>query len=218
MPRNFLQVAQLDYGGRDWQPAPNAMRVVMDHAAKKHGIDVIRQTKPIKISDPDLFNFKFNYMHGRRSFLLGEDQRKRLKEHLENGGLLLADAACGNKEFDKSFRVFVKELFPERKLEAIPVEKEELYSAKLNDEDEPISDKNIRCRTRRPDGQGAAAEFRNMAPALEGIKIDGRWVVIYSKYDIGCALERHQSSDCVGYDHESALRLGKAAILYALKR
>ena len=43
-------------------------------------------------------------------------------------------------------------------------------------------------------------------------------MVIYSKYDVGCALENHQSSDCKGHDHASALRLGTAAVLYALKR
>ncbi|HTU91400.1 MAG TPA: DUF4159 domain-containing protein, partial [Gemmataceae bacterium] len=61
-------------------------------------------------------------------------------------------------------------------------------------------------------------EYRELAPALEGIKYNGRWVVIYSKYDLGCALERHKSSDCLGHDYDSAVRLGRAAVLYALKR
>jgi hypothetical protein len=53
-----------------------------------------------------------------------------------------------------------------------------------------------------------------MEPFLEGIKVDGRWVVIYSKYDLGCALEHNTSSDCVGYDHDSALRIATAAVRY----
>jgi hypothetical protein len=217
VPRNYLKIAQLMHGG-DWQPAPRAMRILLSHMENEVGLNVDKVRKKIAITSDELTNYKFLYMHGNKPFSFKREDLKKLRFNLESGGLLFADACCGSKQFDKSFRVFVKELFPERRLEAIPVEKEELYSARLNDEDEPISDKIIRCRTRRPDGKGAAAEFRNMAPALEGIKIDGRWVIIYSKYDIGCALERHQSSDCVGYDHESALRLGKAAILYALKR
>jgi hypothetical protein len=43
-------------------------------------------------------------------------------------------------------------------------------------------------------------------------------VVIYSKYDIGCALEKHQSTDCLGHDYDSAVVLARAAVLYALKR
>jgi len=48
------------------------------------------------------------------------------------------------------------------------------------------------------------AQFHDSRPTqLEGIKVNGRWAVIYSRYDIGCALEKHASSDCKGYDHDS---------------
>jgi len=53
---------------------------------------------------------------------------------------------------------------------------------------------------------------------LEGIQVDGRWVVIYSKYDVGCAIEGHKAADCLGYDKESALRIAAAVVLYSLKR
>ena len=53
---------------------------------------------------------------------------------------------------------------------------------------------------------------------LEAWKIDGRWVVIYSKYDLGCALEGHKSADCLGHDRESATRLASAVVLYSLRR
>jgi hypothetical protein len=57
----------------------------------------------------------------------------------------------------------------------------------------------------------------NKAPFLEGIKINDRWVVLYSKYDIGCALERHQSVDCLGYNPDSAFKIAGAAFLYSLR-
>jgi uncharacterized protein DUF4159 len=60
--------------------------------------------------------------------------------------------------------------------------------------------------------------MRPIRPALEGIRQVDRWVVIYSKYDLGCALEKHPSSDCIGYDHQSALKLAGAAVLYYLRR
>jgi hypothetical protein len=37
---------------------------------------------------------------------------------------------------------------------------------------------------------------------------------LYSKYDLGCALERNTSADCIGYDHASALRIATAAVRY----
>jgi hypothetical protein len=56
------------------------------------------------------------------------------------------------------------------------------------------------------------------APALEGIEIDGRLVVIYSKYDVGCALEKQAGKDCKGYTHESATKLATNVVLYTLKQ
>ena len=60
--------------------------------------------------------------------------------------------------------------------------------------------------------------LRETPPFLEGIKINNRWVVIYSKYDIGCALEKTKSSDCLGHDYDSAVKIGSAVVLYALQR
>ena len=73
----------------------------------------------------------------------------------------------------------------------------------------------VRCR--REGEKGQPKEFEEGPPRLEGIKIKGRWVVIYSRYDIGCALERHQSTECLGHDYDSAVLLARAAVLYALR-
>ena len=65
---------------------------------------------------------------------------------------------------------------------------------------------------------GNDAGFEDLPPALEGVKLNGRWVLIYSKYDLGCALENHKSTDCLGHTPDSARRLAAAAVLYSLKR
>src|SRR5262249_25628257 len=133
--------------------------------------------------------------------------------NLEHGGLLLADACCGKEAFDRGFRKFVMRLLPKDKLEPIDARKEleagGLFSKGLNGEE--LTEQTIRCRVKRGE------EHRPMAPALEGIKINGRWAVLYSRYDIGCALERHASGDCLGYSPESAEKLAGAAVLYTLR-
>jgi len=86
-----------------------------------------------------------------------------------------------------------------------------IFSKDLNIKEALTSD-NIKCR------QDRKASPQPMAPWLEGIKgDDGRWMVLYSKYDIGCALEGHQSLGCLGYDPPSALKLARAAVLYNLR-
>jgi hypothetical protein len=152
-------------------------------------------------------------MHGRNAFSLRDDEIKKLRFNLETGGLLFADACCGSKAFDQAFRQMVKALWPDKPLEAIPLN-DDLFGPELNG----VGITTVRCRREGPDGKKAEAEFRNVPPQLEGVKINGRWAIIYSKYDIGCALERRQSTDCLGHDHESAVLLGKAAVLYAMRR
>ena len=76
----------------------------------------------------------------------------------------------------------------------------------------------VRRRDYGEDGKRVEPQLKTAPPALEGIKFDGRWVVIYSKYDIGCALEKHSSPECRGHDPASALRLARAALLYSLRR
>jgi hypothetical protein len=209
IPRGYLKVAQVRHSA-DWRPAPNAMRNLMDHLHKQIGMDVALQTKLIDPADPNLVYWKFLYMHGRGSFRISDAGIRNLRFLLTNGGLLFADACCGNQAFDGSFRQMVEHLFPKAKLEPIPLN-DDLYSAQLNGQ--PITQ--VRCRT-QPASEIGGGEYRLTPPYLEGIKVANHWAVIYSKYDIGCALEKHQSSDCLGHDHASALRLGRAAIMYAL--
>ena len=159
----------------------------------------------------------FFYMHGREAFRYGDSDLKNLRFRLENGGTLLADACCGSKAFDESFRQLMEQMFRERKLklklEPIPLN-DELYSRDLNGE--PIE--LVRCRRPGADGQRGRPELQLVPPALEGVKYKGRWIVIYSKYDLGCALEKAPSPECIGHDYDSAVKLGRAAVLYALKR
>ncbi|MCI0738142.1 MAG: DUF4159 domain-containing protein [Gemmataceae bacterium] len=207
MPRGYLKVAQLKHGG-DWQPAPKAMRNLMDHMRKFAGMDVVLKTEEIQAFNRGIVDFKFIYMHGRREFSMAAGDLDPLRFNLENGGLLFADAACGKEVFDKSFRRFVAQLFPNEKLVPVPAE-DELYSKELNGV--ALTEENIRYRNER------GGQMRNRAPFLEGVKVNGRWAVLYSKYDIGCALEKHQASDCLGYHPDSAFRLATAAVLYMLR-
>jgi Domain of unknown function (DUF4159) len=210
--RGFLKVAQLKFSG-DYRPAPKAMPNLMAEM-RKAGLDV--ELNPVEAApgDDSFTNFRFLYLHGRGQFEYAEADLKRLKFNLETGGLLMADACCGSPTFDDSFRKMIVKLWgKEHPLEAIPAG-DELYGRELNG----TKIEEVRCRKEGPDGKRSEATFRSGPPQLEGVKINGRWVLIYSKYDIGCALENHQSSDCLGHDHPSAVTLGKAIVLYAMRR
>ena len=208
--RYVVELAQVKHDGGDWQPAKNALRSLALNARDKYLVDVSLAKVDVPMTKKQLWQYKFLYMHGKATFTTDETEIETMKAHLEVGGTLLADACCGNAKFDEAFRVFMKKTFPKQSLEVIP-ETDFLYGADLNGEAITA----VRCRT---ETDGADKNYRDTKPLLEGIKIDGRWAVIYSKYDIGCALEKNKSSDCKGYDPDSAMKLATAALLYSLKR
>jgi len=219
--RSKFRALQLQYiSDESLQPPPaaDALRNLMAYLEQNAKLDVAKTSEVLAPSSPLVTKYKFMYLHGRKPFTLEGDGLESIKSNLQTGGLLLADAGCNGfdawQKFDASFRKACKDLFPDSPLQVIPANYP-LLGAKMNGGAAITS---IRCRRERTDGKGPEAEMRNYAPYLEGVKVDGRWVIVYSKYDIGCALEGHKAADCLGHDKESALKLGSAVVLYSLKR
>ena len=209
--RHMLKLAQVKHDG-DWHPAPQAMRNLAGHLRDQFKVDVALTKEEVRPGDLNLMQYKFMYMHGRRAFTVEDEEVRNIRMNLKTGGTLFADACCGAREFDTAFRDLAKKLYPDKKLERIPLD-DFLYSEKLNGR----AITSVKCRREKADGT-ASLEYEDAAPELEGVKDGNRWVIIYSKYDIGCALEKNKSSACKGHDHDSAKALGAAAVLYALKR
>jgi hypothetical protein len=210
VPRGFLKVGLLVHEG-DFNAAAQAMPTLMTEL-RKSGLDVALKSDEVSPTKAEVANYKFLYIHGRKNFTLPKNRLDDLRFNLEHSGLLFADACCGSKTFDESFRKFLGDLWPDGKykLEPIPVT-DELYSKEVNG----ALIKTVRCRH---ETAGRRDEhYQEYEPALEGVKVRGRWAVIYSKYDIGCALEKHKSPGCLGHDYDSAVRLGRAAVLYHLR-
>lgn len=227
--RSHFKAVQLQVDGEPQAPAPDALKNLMGYLRDNARLEVALNSVVLPAHDDQLFNFKFMYLHGRKlkndqgALVFQADAIEALQSNLNSGGLLFADAACGGfeqwKAFDKSFRELCTKLYPDKKLEVIPEKadgkEDPLYRVAR---EAGIDLKHLRCRRESPDGKGGEPELRAYPAYLEGIKVDGRWVVVYSKYDVGCAIEGHKSADCLGYDKESALRIAGAVVLYSLKR
>ncbi len=212
VPRGFLKVGLLKHDG-DSNVAAQAMPTLMNELRTRDHLDVALKSDEVWPTGKDVAAYKFLYMHGRKNFSLPKDQLADLRFNLEHGGLLFADACCGSSAFDRSFRDFLAALWPDKKHELKPIPiSDPLYSKELNG----TAIKTVRCR-RETAGQ-RDTEYQQYEPALEGVQIKGRWAVIYSRWDIGCALEKHKSPQCLGHDYESAVRIGRAAVLYHLER
>jgi hypothetical protein len=200
--RGALRIAKLKHSG-DWNIAPQAIPNLMEVLRKPPlSFDVVIHQKELLATDPNLLYYPLVYIHGRAVLTFDNADLEALRHHLEpGGGTLFADAACGSPAFDGSFRKFVAQLLPNSPLVPIPLS-DDLYGTKVGFD---------LAKIQYTAAAGGARDF----PQLEGIKINDHWAIIYSKYDIGCALERHTGMDCKGYTHESAVKIAANIVIYA---
>jgi Domain of unknown function (DUF4159) len=222
--RGKFKALQLKLSDDNDGPSPEGLRNVMGYLRDNVRLEVAMNSAVMAPYDENISGFKFMFMHGRKPLDWGEPQIETVQSNLQTGGLLLADAACGGyeqwKAYDKSFRAMCAKMFPDRKLvEITPTtpdgQPDPLFKIA---QEAGINLKSVRCRRELPNDKGAEPEMHNYPVYLEGIKIDGNWVVIYSKYDLGCAIEGSKAADCLGHDKESAVRVAAAVALYSLKR
>ncbi len=211
--RGLLQVAQLKHTGQ-WDAAPHALRRLL--LALNETVGVAATTKPGELlpSDPSLYQYRLLYMHGRTKFSFAPEEREAIKLHLSRGGMLFADACCGAKPFDKSFRELAAQLYPDAPLKLVDI-KHELFTEAIG-----FDLKKVRRRTNEGSGLNVplSATVKDVEPTIEGVEVDGRYVILYSKYDLSCALERQSALSCEGYLSEDATKLATNIVLYSLKK
>lgn len=209
--RGFLQIAKIRHNGT-WDAAPRALTNLLKALNQKAGMIASTKTPSLPASDPNLMQYPLLYMHGRSQFSLSKTEQNTLKQALENGAVLFADACCGSKPFDRSFRQMIQEMFPTKQLKRIPI------SHPLFSEQTGYDVRRVRRRQMEVNdvNQPLKAETLVVEPLLEGIEIDGHLAVIYSKYDISCALEQQASVACAGYVPQDAANLALNIVRYAL--
>jgi len=209
--RGFLQIAKLRHEG-GWDTAPMALRNLLKALNQEVGA-VSTARKDYVPSDENIFNYPMLYIHGRQAFSFGEVERQKLRTYLvERDGVLFADACCGAPQFDKAFRAEMAKMFPDQTLERIPIEHELMTT--------PFDIREVTRRlpaVNRP-GQPLETISQKSEPVLYGITIDGRLAVIYSPYDLSCALERQASLVCNGYEPKDALHIAMNIVIYSMEQ
>jgi hypothetical protein len=155
---SMLQCGNLIYGG-------NKSSVCF---ADRFLTEVTRQTSlkvnprfiPVRVDAEALFDHPFCVMSGNDDFKFTEIERTQLRKYLTQGGFLLVSPGCSDEKWDKAFRAELKVCFPQFTLKPIPMA-HPVFST-VN----PIP--------RLTDKNGKVV-------MLEGLEINGRLVLVYSK-------------------------------------
>lgn len=201
---NFV-FARLQYDRGDWntdmltEGMMNGSEVNLLNRLNHLGnIQALQSEYYVRPDDEKVFEHPFLYAtgHGDCDFTpLGRDNIRRI---LENGGLLLGDNCSGAKDvgFDRSFKTQLQLMFPEYQLEQIPMS-------------HPIF--NSYHKIEKVQGGDKLLD-----PFLEGLEIDGRMAVIYTRNDLGCAWEGHMCSPGGEAQRTHAFEMGMNIVYYAL--
>jgi hypothetical protein len=212
LDRGRLYVAKIRHPG-GCNAAPRALATLLETAAEKLQVRTAASAEMIDLAGDALFDYHLVFMHGRHAFRLTDAERQRLRTFLERGGMLLADSICANSAFTESFRRELAAVFPEIPREPIPAD-DPIWTTAYGGFDL----KTVTRRDPQPAGTTGPlrATMRQVPPELEGIRLGGRWAVVFSPYDISCALEKHESLECQGYTRADAARIGLNVVLYSL--
>jgi len=199
-----VQIGQVVHNG-DWRPDPHVVPNLATMLNERANVDVVTKAEPIPLEQPAVFEHPILYMVGHYEFTLTQAQRENLQRFLKRGGFLLAEACCGRKGFDKSFRQLMVDICGPGALKPLP-------------DDHPILSGKIGYDISRAAYRPALKREKPdlTRPALEGVELNGRTAVIYTQYGIGCGLEGHKCYHCRGYTEDDAKRVAFNIILYAL--
>ena len=200
--RDDFVFAQLVHEG-DWDPDPSAVHNLLKHARDNSTLEVKFKRESAKLKDPKTATYPLLYMTGHHDFRWDQDEVGRLQRYLGAGGMLLADACCGRMAFHTAFQREIAKVLPEHKLEKLKP-------------DHPIyrTHYDVRRADYTPRVREDFGPFDS--PELEGISVDGRLVVVYSRFDLGNGWEQFPHAYSYGYKDESALQIGTNVIVYAV--
>jgi hypothetical protein len=201
-----IRFIRLNHGGDGWDDGMNQTDADINflHAfAKATGFNRIAnkgESHSIALLDkyPEDGFPPFVYMTGNGNMgRPNNNDYKILREYCLNGGLLIADA--GSPHFDRSFKEFIRKVFPDKPLLDI-ADDDMLYQL-------PYGFPN-----------GAPAFWAHGGTRAQGMKHDGRWIVFYHPGDMNDAWKSPGYSDVTPEMRDAATHLGINLVYYAFNQ
>ena len=113
-----FKIARLKYsGGGDWYNDQSAEVNLLRFVRENTNINVEPAYEFVDVNSEQLFIYPFVFMTGHGNIVFNEQEVRRMRTYLENGGFLYADDDYG---MDKAFRREMKKIFPGQELVELP--------------------------------------------------------------------------------------------------
>ncbi len=185
--------------GGNWDLHRSAVRNLTWRIEKRWKRDLSWQTVEMdRASVPDLLEAPVLFLSGKDAIVLNADERGRLRDYVQRGGFIFAEAACDGQEFDRAFRQLMKDLFPESPLRLLPPDHAVWFA------EQPVNSDYLR--------------------PLYGVDACCRTSVVYCPQNLSCFWELYQDGRDLGYpktvrdEIEACVRIGENVVTYATNR
>ncbi|MBS3091484.1 DUF4159 domain-containing protein [Candidatus Pacearchaeota archaeon] len=196
-----LAIAQIIYDG-EWKTRHKGLSVLLNTFNQKTEIPVKYNIKEIRLTDKELPDSPLIYMTGHESFSFSQQEREALKIYIKNGGTLFAEACCGRKAFNESFKREISITFGD--LRQIPLENILFQNPNIVGQAEVTPA--LASKTKKP----------LIRPILLGIEKERRYPIIYSPAGLSGGWEFSPNPYSLGYNAVDALNIGQNVLFYSL--
>jgi hypothetical protein len=148
---------------------------------------------PVRLDAVDLYQYPFAVMTGEGDYQLTPAQRETLRNYLTQGGFIIASAGCSNPSWAKSFRREIELIFPELSLQRL-------------DSSHAI----FHClyEIQRLDLGKSSGQAQ-----LEGLEIDGKIVLVFSRDGLNDSGKVSDDCCCCGGNEIKNARLVNCNLL-----
>lgn len=200
--RDQLVLGQIVHNG-DWDATPHGLPNLLKAIDQTTTLNVQFKRVPVDPATDDIFSFPVLYMAGQRDFQFSDAAVRRLRDYLNQGGVLIVDDVVGSTEFDVAFRREIRKLYPDHPLKALPVD-HPLFTY-VND---------IRQVQLAPLGRQLFPTLKS--PLIEAIEVDGTLPVLYSRLSMSAGWEQLPRAYNRGYADADSLKIGINLLMYSI--
>ena len=195
-----FQIVRLKYsGGGDWYNDPSAEVNLLKFIQAHTDIKTNAEYKFVDIASDEIYSYPFLFLTGHGNIVFSDEEVKRLRTYLENGGFLYVDDDYG---LDKPIRREMKKVFPNKDFIELP-----------------FSNKIFNIFYKFDNGTPKTHEHDKNPPQSFGIFLGERMAVLYT----------YESNPSDGWadpevhndpadKREEALKFGTNIVIYALSR
>lgn len=201
-PVMFVKLTS-NYGGMDWNSRPNDLNHLLKAMKKLADVDFQCEVRSFKDVNANPDRNPILYRSGHFHFSFDKDEKKKLREFLLNGGMVIFNAGLGSKPFYDSARQVMAEVLPESPVQRLSPDHPVFHS--YYDLDRAAYLPAVR-----------KAGYQGDEPWLEGVTVNCRTVAIISRWGMDAGWDPDaEDGDAQAYEPEAARKLGLNLVSYA---